>query len=194
MTPVPVHAPHDAADIATFERCFAANYSDIARYCARRLSVADDAQDAATETFAVAWRRRADRPPPPEDRLWLFGIARRVLANQHRADGRRRRLADRLRDSAAEPASQFVLGEGADAVRVREALDALSPGHRELLLLAGWEGLTVAEMSDVLGVPGPVISRRLHRARARFAKLLDFDGPAGDPDASGHVRVNPASE
>lgn len=181
--------PHDADEIASFERCFTQNYTDIARYCARRCLVAEDAQDAATETFATAWRRRADRPAPPADRLWLFGIARRVLANQARAADRRRRLFERLRDSV--PVSGFVLGEGTDAAAVRAALEALSAGHRELLLLAGWEGLEVGEIAAVLGVSGPVVSRRLHRARARFAELLDA---AGDPPSAGHVAVEPTPE
>jgi hypothetical protein len=50
-----------------FERCFERNYGDIARFCARRAATAEDAEDAATEVFAVAWRRRGDLPPPPDD-------------------------------------------------------------------------------------------------------------------------------
>lgn len=169
---MPDLAPHDIDELAAFERCFSENYTDIARYCARRCPIAEDAQDAATETFAVAWRRRADRPAPPEDRLWLFGIARRVLANQHRGEERRRRLLERLRDRTESGASEFVLGDGPGADAVREALAQLSAGHRELLLLAAWEEMPVAEIAEVLGVSAPVVSRRLHRARARFAELL----------------------
>jgi RNA polymerase sigma-70 factor (ECF subfamily) len=176
MTPA---VPHGADEIAAFERSFTDNYSDVARYCARRCAVPEDAQDAATETFAIAWRRRADRPAPPEDRLWLFGIARRVLANQARAEGRRRRLAERLHISAGSGVSDFVLADGPGSAQVRAALDQLAPAHRELLLLFGWEGLSVAEIADVLGVSGPIVSRRLHRARERFAKILSET--AGDP-------------
>jgi RNA polymerase sigma-70 factor, ECF subfamily len=49
-------------------------------YAVRRLGVADDAGDAVADTFAVAWRRIAEVPPPPQDRLWLYGVARRVVA------------------------------------------------------------------------------------------------------------------
>ena len=82
-----------------FERCFERNYGDIARFCARRAATAEDAEDAATEVFAIAWRRRDALPAAPEDRLWLFGIARRVLANAARAERRRARLTERLKAS-----------------------------------------------------------------------------------------------
>src|SRR5918999_4039903 len=79
-----------------FERCFERNYRDVARYCARRAATPEDAEDAATEVFATAWRRRRDLPSEPDDRLWLFGIARRVLANAERADRRRSQLKRRV--------------------------------------------------------------------------------------------------
>ena len=41
-----------------FERCFERNYGDVARFCARRAATDEDAEDAATEVFAIAWRRR----------------------------------------------------------------------------------------------------------------------------------------
>ncbi len=49
------------------------------------------------ETFLVAWRRSADLPRDDEVRLWLYGVARRVLANHHRSGIRRERLGERLR-------------------------------------------------------------------------------------------------
>src|ERR671914_808301 len=78
-----------------FERCFERNYRDVARYCARRAATPEDAEDAATEVFATAWRRRRDLPSEPDDRLWLFGIARRVHANAERAERRRSQVTRR---------------------------------------------------------------------------------------------------
>ena len=52
-------------------------------YALRRCAP-DDAADVASETFVVAWRRIADIPDEPAVRPWLFGVARRVLANQRR--------------------------------------------------------------------------------------------------------------
>ena len=91
-------------------------------------------------------------PPAPEDRLWLFGIARRVLANAARAERRRRRLTERLKH---EPGHEHVEPAG-----LAQALAALGRTDRELLLLTGWEGLTPAEIARVLRRPAARASSR----------------------------------
>ena len=60
--------------------------------------------DVLAETFLAAWRRLDQVPPAGEDRLWLYGTARRVLANHHRGQRRRLALADRLK---ADPAVSY---------------------------------------------------------------------------------------
>jgi RNA polymerase sigma-70 factor, ECF subfamily len=173
----------DDDDTTRFERCFAENYAAITAYLLRRCPTREDAEDAAAEVFAVAWRRVGDLPAPPEDRLWLFGVARRVLANHARGARRRERLWHRLRDRVGA-------GGGVDAAPSVElhgdaarALRSLSAGDRELLTLLAWDGLEVAEIAQVLGVTAPVVSRRLYRARDRFAQALGDARPAGhEPD------------
>jgi RNA polymerase sigma factor (sigma-70 family) len=174
--PMPRH-PAEPPGVA-FERCFERNHAAIAAYCLRRSPSPEDAEDAATETFAVAWRRRDDLPPAPEDRLWLFGVARRVLANQARGSRRRDRLVHRLREQEPPPpAPDDEAGDGPAAVR--RALAALRERDRELLLLIAWDGLTVAEAGRVLGLPAPAVSRRLYRTRRRLARHLSATAPDG---------------
>lgn len=167
---------------ARFEECFRRNYADVARFCARRSATAEDAEDAATEVFATAWRRVKDVPAPPDDRLWLFGVARNVLANAHRSHARRSRLALALQAHAPPP--QAPPDAGTETRRLAEALAALSPADRELLLLTGWEELTPAQIATVVGRPAAVVSRRLHRARKRLAAQLDASSPNLAPEPS----------
>ena len=109
-----------------FERLFSAHYAAVAAYANRRAS-AVDADDIVAETFLVAWRRLHD--VPDHAKPWLFGVARRVLANQRRAAGRR----DALYERAA--ASLTVSGDAVDT-QVLQALAPLSERDREILLLA----------------------------------------------------------
>src|SRR6202035_3680251 len=76
-----------------FEAVYAAHHGPILGYVLRRTSNPDDAADVIAETFLTAWRRLEDMPSDPQARLWLYGVARRVLANHHR--GQRRAGADR---------------------------------------------------------------------------------------------------
>ena len=137
-----------------------------------------DGQDAVGEVFLVAWRRLDEVPSGEEARPWLYATARRVMANQARANARRSRLRERLR-------AQPVAAEAEDdplVVRVREALAGLGPRDREVLLLAEWEGLTAAEIALVVHRPAVAVRSRLHRARRRFRAVFESQEPAGDDD------------
>ena len=61
-----------------FDHLFEANYNAIYRYCARRLG-GSDAEDAAADVFAVAWRRLEAMPDGDARTAWLFGVAHRVV-------------------------------------------------------------------------------------------------------------------
>ena len=123
------------------------------------------ADDVVAETLAIAWRRLDDIPT--EHQLpWLYGVARRVLANQRRAKERRHGLVLRL---AAQPAP--VLHHDEDT-EVLEALSTLRPGDQEILRLATWEQLTTPEIAAALGCTPNAAALRLSRARRRLRTAL----------------------
>jgi RNA polymerase sigma-70 factor (ECF subfamily) len=160
-------------DQRRIERCFREHSPAIARYFLRRCATAGDAEEATTDVFAIAWRRIDRLPPEPETRLWLFGVARNVLADHQRAARRRARLGDRL--TAAQPSAADApdpIAATVEALAVRDAWRSLSDGDRELLALLAWDGLEVAEIARVLRLPAPVVSARLYRARRRLAHRL----------------------
>ncbi|GAA4976956.1 hypothetical protein GCM10023334_103440 [Nonomuraea thailandensis] len=55
-------------------------YEFILGYVLRRCPRPKDAADVVAETFTTAWRRIEELPEGDEARLWLYGVARRVLA------------------------------------------------------------------------------------------------------------------
>ena len=148
----------------------------IAAYALRRSSGAD-AADTVAETFLVAWRRRDAVPEEPDTLPWLYGVARRVLANQRRSHRRRSRLSDRL---AAEFVSYEIdpprLENAEEFTRVTKALSRLSTDDAELLRLMAWEALTPTEIATTMGIAPGTARQRISRARQRLRKQLDNDG------------------
>ena len=65
-----------------FTALYAAHRRDLLRYGYRRLTDLDAAAELAQDVFVVAWRRRAD--VPGHALPWLYGVARRLLANHWR--------------------------------------------------------------------------------------------------------------
>jgi RNA polymerase sigma factor (sigma-70 family) len=163
----------------TFRRVYAGNFEAVLAYATRRVTQPADAADVVAETFLVAWRRAKDMPPGDEARLWLYGVARRVLANHERGGVRRERLRQRLL-SFAPPDPGIDLPS---RLAVRAAVASLPEMDREVLMLTAWEGLEPSEAATVLRISPAAVRTRLSRARARLRNLL---GDAAEP--AGHVR------
>lgn len=145
------------------------------------------AADIVAETFLVAWRRLYDVPPRTDVRPWLFGVARRVLANHRRGDLRRSALAARLATMLVE--STVLPDEPDDMKAVHDALGRLSGDDRELITLVSWDGLTPSELAVVFDVPAATVRTRLHRARNRLRAELTADDPGNEREGfDGHVR------
>jgi RNA polymerase sigma-70 factor, ECF subfamily len=166
-------AAHGGAvhDRERFERLFADHGRDVLAYATRRTDPAT-AEEIVAEVFVVAWRRRR-RIPATEPVLWLYGVARRLLANEWRAARRRDALAERLGSLARDRAADEDAAGGPHPLW--EALARLKPLDREVLMLTAWEGLDGARAGVVLGCSAQAVHTRLHRARARLAAELDRD-------------------
>jgi RNA polymerase sigma factor (sigma-70 family) len=169
-----------------FEEIYAANHVPILGYALRRTLNSDDAADVLAETFLAAWRRLDELPDGPQSRLWLYGTARRVLANQHRGERRRLALADRLKADLA--ISYRPPDHSGELAEIGTAFRRLAETDRELLALAGWEGLDAAGIATVLGCSANAARIRLHRARRRLAAELAAGPPAAPRPLHAHVR------
>lgn len=157
-----------------FRALYFEHYASIYAYVHRRLAGAQaDVHDVVAEVFAVLWRRLDELPAPPEDRLWLYGVARRCSLRARRSGLRRWRLRERLSDEAR--ARETLNGHAGDSrtVLVRAAIQRLRPADREVLRLVLWEGLTHAEAASVLGCSANAVALRLHRARTRLRAELE---------------------
>lgn len=172
--------PSDGASAQTepdarsrFERLFRENSRAVLGYALRRVERSEDAADVVSEVMLIAWRRLDAVPAGDETRLWLYGVARRVIANVARSDRRRARLGDRLRGDVARRGQDDHARAHEAQEAIRAALLLLTPDDRELLLLAGWEGLKPSEIAVVLAMTPSAVRTRLHRARARLRDHLD---------------------
>jgi RNA polymerase sigma-70 factor (ECF subfamily) len=163
-----------------FEAAYRELYEPICGYTLRRVRHPDDAAEAIAETFATLWRRFDACPQGDELRPWLFGVARRVIANQRRGNRRRTALGERL-VASIDPAAVDAAGAHEDTSALARAFAALSESDRELLSLAAWEGLTTDEIAVALGTNRPAVRLRLHRARRRLREALSRNAGAQTP-------------
>jgi RNA polymerase sigma-70 factor (ECF subfamily) len=162
-----------------FNELYSLACSRIIAYAMRRTRSAEDAGDVVAQTFEIAWRKLDEVPSEDAGVLWLYVTARNVLANH----GRRLRRHDALTARLAEElwhVPKYAESVDDERVVMRSCLDGLDADDREVLLLAGWEGLRANEIAHVLGCSSTAARIRLHRARSR---LKDAMAEFGFPEA-----------
>lgn len=143
-----------------FEQIYA-EHRDAVRAYVRRRAPEDLVDDVVAETFVVCLRRIGDVPGEPLP--WLYGVARKTLANE------RRKLARRAPAYAETGGEPDPVGDGVLA----GAFASLSERDREVLRLVAWEGLSLRQAAGVLGCSAVACRVRYHRAKARLAARLE---------------------
>jgi RNA polymerase sigma-70 factor (ECF subfamily) len=141
------------------------------------------AEDAVSEVFLVAWRRRAEVVFVSESDSvlpWLLGVATNLLRNARRGNRRAGAAVARLDAAAAQPDfSDEVIGRVGDERAMAEVLrvcELLAEHEREVLALCAWSGLDYAEAAVALGVPVGTVRSRLSRARSHLRELVAPNG------------------
>jgi RNA polymerase sigma factor (sigma-70 family) len=159
-----------------FATLFDRHASAVHRYLGRR--VGELADDLLSETFLIAFRRRAAyRPERVEVRPWLIGIATNLVHGSARAERRRYRALAR---AAAEPeVTGADPGDSADRLDAQAlrgplagALAGLKARDRDALLLFAWAQLSYEEIAAVLDIPLGTVRSRLNRARRQTRAAL----------------------
>jgi RNA polymerase sigma-70 factor (ECF subfamily) len=129
------------------------------------------AEDAAQEAFIRAWQHLPNYRPRSPFRNWVYRIATNVALDVLR---RERETVDveplSLVSSDESPEAMVERGERGE--HVRQAVLALPPASRAVLVLREYEGLSYREIADTLDIPIGTVMSRLHYARNRLRESL----------------------
>ena len=162
-----------AGDRNAFEALYHRFADRLYRFAVLRLGDEGLAADAVHDTLLAVWQGAASRfQGRSQGSTWLFGICYNKIAN---ISGRRARSPDPVSDEQL----QVVAGSNSpeqdlvpDTVVVRQALQQLEPGHRDVVLLAFYLDQTYEEISEVLSIPVGTVKSRIFHARKKLARLL----------------------
>ncbi len=165
-----------AGDKSAFGRLVERHKAPVYGLCYRLLGAADEARDAAQETFVRAYLGMKDFDDGQPFASWALRIARNHCIDQIRRRRPTLILAGEAREQdtsgvAPELADKQAMG-GEQAMQEREAqrdLDRaimkLSPRYREVISLFHLHHKSYAEIAEVLAVPMGTVMTWLHRAR-----------------------------
>jgi len=170
-----------AGDASAFEPLVERYRQRVWRLAYQLLHDREEAWDCAQEAFVRAFHSLASFRGQSAFYTWLFRITVNVATDRQRARGAQARAfgAERLSeeewkrtmpDLGARPDQAAVQSEQRE--RIRQALDALPPKARTIIMLSDVEGLSYREIAEVLGCPIGTVMSRLHNARKRLKSLL----------------------
>jgi len=170
-----------AGDAAAFEPLVERYRQRVWRLAYQVLRDREEAWDCAQEAFVRAFHSLASFRGQSAFYTWLFRITVNVATDRQRARGAQARAfgTERLPeeewrrttpDPGAGPDQAATRSEQRE--RIRQALDALPPKARTIIMLSDVEGLSYREIAEVLRCPIGTVMSRLHNARQRLKALL----------------------
>ena len=158
-----------AGDMAALEELYNAMYGEILGYlCSMLGGDRHSAEDLAQDTFVRVFRYAPKFAAQGQGRAWVYRIAGRLALNHFKNSGLPSEpLDDRL------PDSRNVEESAVDSAAVAKAMASISPEERQVVSLHAVSGLTLREISEVLGQPLGTVKWRHAEAIRKLRALLD---------------------
>ncbi len=153
-------APREKMDVnGVVEGAFRRHYGHVFRYLNRRLRDPSRAEELAQDVFAAAAQglpEEGDDEPPAL--AWLYTVAKRRFADEARRRGHERKLAALLPAARSAEYGELLTTD------LREALERLPAGQRQVVVLKLLRGLSFAEIATELGLTEAAAKMRFVRA------------------------------
>ena len=182
LRPAPMTLPRNRSGVreAEFDRLFTEFSGPIYNYALRMIGDADRAADVTQDTFIKAYRKLDTLTDPAAARAWLYRIATNTAIDAMR----RARHTVRMDADEDHPVEQPDGGPGPETQvlsglldeRIGRALLHLKPNHRQCLILSDIEGMSAAQIGEVMELTGGAVRVLLCRARGEMRRLLAAEG------------------
>lgn len=162
----------DCSDKATIDRL----YSKMARAAiAKAQSVVgrgDVAAEIAHDSFIKLWQGGGQFPSEKAIYAWIFKTCHRAAIDHLRSAAHRREDYNRDDDTALDFGVSSRSGDHGDQLMTRELvtryLRVLKPDEAEAFLYVTLDGMTQAEVVEIMGLSRRTVQRLLERAEAKF--------------------------
>ena len=152
----------------------------------------DDARQGDQEAFLAAWQGLAFFRGESSFSTWLYRLASNACVDLLRREGRRQSAAGpslndeevqlEVPDTAPSPQEQAERSELRQ--QIEAGLQALTPDHRQVLLLREMHQLSYDEIAQTLDVDVGTVKSRINRGRKQLRNFLLRSGNFSPPPAS----------
>jgi RNA polymerase sigma-70 factor, ECF subfamily len=142
-------------------------------YVSRRVASTADADDVLQEILLRMHRGISSLQDSERFGPWVYGIAKRAIADHFRGRARHPLASSSVSDTTAEPAEETETLESELAECVALFVARLPSPYREAVTLTELQGLTQREAADILGLSPSGMKSRVQRGRARIREMFE---------------------
>lgn len=180
-------------DSMAFGELMQAHQDKIYTLCYRMTGNAEDAADLTQEVFLSAWRSLSRFQEQSSFGTWVYRMATNASIDFLRREKRRQVLSMTMEEDSEERQAQVpderysphrLLEQKEARQAVAGALAALSPEHRQVLVLREMEGLSYQEIGQLLDLEEGTVKSRIARARLALRDFLIKSGNFSAPPPS----------
>jgi len=160
-------------DRLAMQTLFARYRTPVYRWLLRLVGNETVAEDLLSDVFLDVWRQAGRFQARSAVSTWLLAIARfkALSARRTRQDAELDETIEAtVADTADDP--EVVLAKKHRDQVVREALNELSPEHKEIIDLVYYHEKSVDECAQILGVPSGTVKTRMFYARKKLAEMV----------------------
>jgi RNA polymerase sigma-70 factor (ECF subfamily) len=173
-------------DLAAYDRLVAAYQDRIYQAAYRITGHREDAWDAAQEAFLRAFKALRSFRGEARFSTWMTRIAVHAALDVVRRRPAHSPVPAEVRAEGGDPTDDVLRRD--QQRRVQQAIAALPPDHRTVVVLRDVQGLRYDEISRALGVPVGTVRSRLSRARESLRIALADLAPRNPQESEGAGR------
>lgn len=162
-------------DISAFEQLVASNQGHIYNLCYRMMHNAQDAEDMAQEALLKAWRNLKRFNAKSSFSTWLHRIAVNTCLDRLRKNKAKMislQEMDEVGQTITDERATHLQERSAERQQIKDALKALPPKHRAIIILRDVQGYSYEEIAEILGCPMGTVRSRLARARNKMTEFI----------------------
>lgn len=162
-----------AGDRDAFEKLYGEYQKRLFRYFLRLVSSIEVAEELTNDVLVEVWKKAGEFRGLSKVSTWIFGIAHYKVMNEYRA----KKPAALDIEAAANEADPGATPEESAAQanlkeKIKRALQALSPEHREVMELTFTNGLSYQEISEIMQCPVNTVKTRMFYAKKQLEEIL----------------------
>ena len=164
-----------------FEQLYRAWQTRLFRYLLRMVGDSGAAEELTNDTMVAAWKAAPSFKGQSKVSTWLFAIARnKALNSLRRHQPETVEVEEAMAVASSSGGQEQSVSRDRLHTTMKDALQQLSPDHREVMELTFYQELSYQEIAEIMQCPVNTVKTRMFYAKKKLQEILEGRGITGE--------------